>query len=30
MNIEMAKDVATFIKSNNVCDLNVMGGEFFL
>lgn len=29
MNIEMAKDVATFIKSNKVCDLNVMGGEFF-
>lgn len=29
MNIEMAKNVATFIKSNKVCDLNVMGGEFF-
>lgn len=29
MSIDMAKDIATFLKNNKVCDINVMGGEFF-
>lgn len=29
MSVDMAKDIATFLKNNKVCDINVMGGEFF-
>lgn len=29
MSVDMAKDIAAFVKNNKVYDLNVMGGEFF-
>lgn len=29
MSVDMAKDIATFIKNNNIFALNLMGGEFF-
>lgn len=30
MSIEMAKSISNFLKNNQICSVNLMGGEFFL